>query len=107
MRRLGFEPSFHLTTGTFNLIVKDLIRTPPERRSSGVPAETGTPRNLLSPCRFGQQRRTFQTYRDLLLFVNPEPLILLVPFDLSDRTFVSSGQITLTTAFRCSLNQPA
>ena len=80
VRRLGFEPSFHLTTGTFNHFVKDLIRTPPERRSSGAPAETEAPRNLLSPCRFRHQRRTFQTYRDLLLLVNPEPLILLVLF---------------------------
>ncbi len=24
VRKLGFEPSFHLTTGTFNLFVKDL-----------------------------------------------------------------------------------
>src|SRR5690348_8576574 len=31
VRSLGLESSFHLTTGTFNQIVKDQSRTPPER----------------------------------------------------------------------------
>ena len=31
VRSLGLESSFHLTTGTFNLVVKDRLRIPPER----------------------------------------------------------------------------
>ena len=31
MRSLGLESSFYLTTGTFNQIVKDRFRLPPER----------------------------------------------------------------------------
>jgi hypothetical protein len=31
VRSLGLKSSFHLTTGTFNQIVKDQSRTPPER----------------------------------------------------------------------------
>jgi hypothetical protein len=32
VRSLGLESSFYLTTGTFNLVVKDRIHNPPERR---------------------------------------------------------------------------
>jgi len=43
VRSLGLKSSFHLTTGTFNLIVKDRNRLPPERRvfDSDLPAEAG------------------------------------------------------------------
>ena len=37
VRSRGLKSSFYLTTGTFNLFVKDLIRSPPERRFSGLP----------------------------------------------------------------------
>jgi hypothetical protein len=33
VRSLGFHPSLPLTTGTFNLVVKELNRLPPERRA--------------------------------------------------------------------------
>ena len=53
VRSLGLESSFYLTTGTFNQIVKDRFRLPPERfgfdfRLAG--SSPTCPRNLLSHC---------------------------------------------------------
>jgi hypothetical protein len=64
----------NLTTGTFNLFVKDQNRGPPERRvfSRGASAEAvACPRNLFSLLlfvvatygHFNYERRTFQIYR--------------------------------------------
>ena len=46
VRSLGFEPETSLTTGTFNLVVKDRTRLPPERRAiqsgGNAPESTST-----------------------------------------------------------------
>ena len=51
-----------LTTGTFNLVVKDRISTPPERRESVRPRHTNVPSAVLE---------TLQTYRVAKNPVNP------------------------------------
>jgi len=63
VRSLGLESSFYLTTGTFNLVVKDRIHNPPERRVFDfrlADQRSACPRNLMSPVPLGTRDEPFK-----------------------------------------------
>ena len=115
VRSLGLESSFHLTTGTFNQIVKDQSRIPPERLVfdfrlvnptadlSSKPAVSLWPQpletNLLILARFVAARQ--------LAFCNL--LTLLVPFRLipggalirsTQRDYDQAANLVASTAYQ-------
>jgi len=71
VRSLGFHPSLPLTTGTFNLVVKEPNRLPPERRAFSPVQVCGDPSETLAPTQNPPVLETYTSYPFRAMAVNP------------------------------------